>query len=112
MVSTSPSASLRMQLWLGGGISPNRDLALIGRLAGSEVELDDLTIRSATPGRDAVGEVSLRIRVADRSFSGQGASTDVVNAAVRAYLHALSKSTRAVELEARALAAAGDLWGV
>jgi 2-isopropylmalate synthase len=82
------------------------------RVLGREVELDDLTIRSATPGRDAVGEVSLRIRVADRSFSGQGASTDVVNAAVRAYLHALSKSTRAVELEARALAAAGDLWGV
>jgi 2-isopropylmalate synthase len=64
----------------------------VNRVVGWEVELEDLTIRSATPGGDAVGEVILRIRVAGQTFTGTGASTDVVDAAVRGYLHALNKA--------------------
>jgi 2-isopropylmalate synthase len=79
---------------------------------GVHIEIDDLVIRAATPGRDAVGEVSLRARVDGRTFSGRAASTDVVDAAARAYLHALDKAGHARALEARALEAAGDLWGV
>jgi 2-isopropylmalate synthase len=74
--------------------------------------LEDLTIRAATPGRDAAGEVNLRIRVGGVTFTGRGVSTDVVAAAVRAHLHALNKAEQARALEARALQAAGDLWGV
>jgi len=69
----------------------------VGALVETEIELEDLTIRAATPGRDAVGEVALRARLADRSFSGLGASTDVVDAAVRALLHALNKAAQAAE---------------
>jgi 2-isopropylmalate synthase len=75
-------------------------------------ELEELEIRAATPGHDAVGEVVLRMRVAGKSFTGRGASTDVVDAAVRAYLHALNKAAHARELEAKALAEASYLWGV
>lgn len=77
-----------------------------------DVELEDLAIRAATPGRDAVGEVALRARVGGRSFTGRGASTDVIDASARAYLNALNKAEHARELEARALEAASDLWGV
>ena len=42
------------------------------------------------------------VRVAGKTFSGRGASTDVVNAATRAYLHALDKAEQAAALETMA----------
>ena len=84
----------------------------IERVTGIPIELEDLTIRSATPGRDAVGEVAIRARIEGKSFTGRGASTDVVDAAARAYLHALNKAAHARELEAKALEEASYLWGV
>ena len=71
-----------------------------------------LSILAVTPGRDAVGEVSLRVKVEGRTFTGRGASPDVVDGAVRAYLHALNKAAHAKVLEARALEQASYLWGV
>ncbi len=84
----------------------------VNALAELRVELEDLEVHAATRGRDAVGEVSLRARVEGRSFTGRGASTDVVDAAVRAYLNALNKAAHARELEARALEESSYLWGV
>lgn len=86
--------------------------AAVNQLLDYECELDELEIRAATPGTDAVGEVSLRARVGGKSFTGRGASTDVIEAAVRAYLHMLNKAAHARELEARVLAEASYLWGV
>lgn len=87
-------------------------LAAVDALHDFRTELEDLDIRSATPGQDAVGEVALRVRINGKTFTGRGASTDVVDAAVRAYLHALDKAEQALELEARALEEASYLWGV
>ncbi|MBI4538893.1 MAG: 2-isopropylmalate synthase [Gemmatimonadetes bacterium] len=86
--------------------------AAIDTLTEMTVELEDFTIRAATPGRDALGEVQLRARVDGKTLTGRGASTDVVDAAVRAYLHALNKAVYARELEARALEESSYLWGV
>jgi len=58
-----------------------------------------------------VGHVFLRARIAGRSFSGQGNSTDVVEASVRALLVALDKAHFAEALEGEALAST-YLWGV
>ncbi len=87
-------------------------LAAVDEAVDERIRLEELTIRAATPGRDAVGEVTLQALIRGIAFTGRGASTDVVDAAVRAYLHALNKAARARVLEARALQAAGDLWGV
>jgi 2-isopropylmalate synthase len=76
------------------------------------MDLEDLTIQANTPGRDAVGEVILRLRVDGRTFTGRGASPDVVDGAVRAYIHALNKAAHAKELEVKALEQASYLWGV
>ncbi len=86
--------------------------AAIAGFVDDRIELEDLVIRAATPGRDAVGEVTVRLRVGGRSFTGRGASTDVVNAAARACIHGLNKAALATSLEARELARASDLWGV
>lgn len=56
--------------------------------------------------------MSIRARIEGKTFTGRGASTDVVDAAARAYLHALNKAAQARELEAKALEEASYLWGV
>ena len=76
------------------------------------VVLDDLTVRSATPGRDALGEVSIHARVDAHTFTGRGAHTDVVHAAAQAYLHAVNKAAAARVLEEAHLESTADQWGV
>jgi len=76
--------------------------AAVNQLVGWEVELQDFTIRAATPGKDAVGEVTLRAEIEGRTVTGRGASTDIVDAAVRAYLHALNKVAHARQIESAA----------
>ena len=86
--------------------------AAVNELVGWGVELQDFAIRAATPGRDAVGEVTLRARVLGKTFTGRGASTDIVDAAVRAYLHALNKAAHAQQLEEEAVEKATGIRGV
>jgi 2-isopropylmalate synthase len=85
--------------------------AAINTLVERRVELEDLTIHAVTPGVDAIGEVSVRARIDGRTFTGRGASPDIVNGAARAYLQALDKSEAARELEASAHERS-SLWGV
>lgn len=86
--------------------------AAVNTLVDFRIELEGLEIRAATPGRDAVGEVTVRASIDGKTFTGRAGSTDVVDAAVRAYLHALNKAAQARKLEAEALEAASYLWGV
>lgn len=73
--------------------------AAVDNATGLTAVIDQLTIRATTAGRDAVGEVSLVASIDGKTFSGRGASTDVVNAATRAYLHTLNKAEQAAALE-------------
>jgi len=45
-------------------------------------------------------------------FTGRGGSPDIVDGAVRAYLHAINKAASARALEAQQLEKASYLWGV
>jgi 2-isopropylmalate synthase len=81
-------------------------------LVDFKVVLEDLHIRAATPGRDALGEVAIKARVDGHTFTGRGAATDVVLASVQAYLHVINKAEAARALEARHLASVADAWGV
>jgi 2-isopropylmalate synthase len=83
----------------------------ISEILGRQVEVTSLQLRSVTPGRDSVGQVFLQARVDGKSLSGQGASTDIVEASARALIHALNKSRHAERLEAAAHNA-NYLWGV
>jgi 2-isopropylmalate synthase len=74
----------------------------VNQILGWEVDLQDFTIRAATPGKDAVGEVTLRAQIEGKTVTGRGASTDIVDAAVRAYLHALNKVAHAQQIESAA----------
>ena len=83
----------------------------ISEILRRQVEVMSLQLRSVTPGRDSVGQVFLQARVDGKTLSGQGASTDIVEASARALIHALNKSRHADRLEATALNST-DYWGV
>jgi 2-isopropylmalate synthase len=85
--------------------------AAISEILGRPVEVTNLSLRSVTPGRDSVGQVFLQCRIGGKSLSGQGASTDIVEASARALVHALNKERHANRLEAEAHDAV-QLWGV
>ncbi|MGH7465489.1 MAG: homocitrate synthase/isopropylmalate synthase family protein, partial [Longimicrobiales bacterium] len=87
-------------------------LTAIDSLHDGRTEVVDMSLHSVTPGSDAVGGVALVVKVDGRTFTGRGASPDIVNAAVRAYLHVLNKADYARGLEAAALERASYLWGV
>jgi len=54
-------------------------------------EVESYNVRSVTSGRQALGEVLVRIRKNGKSFTGRGVSTDVIEASALAYLNALNK---------------------
>ena len=63
----------------------------IDKLTGVEVELVDYSLNAATKGKDAMGEVLVRIKANGRTIIGRGASTDVIEASAKAYVNAINK---------------------
>ncbi|MCL4514219.1 MAG: 2-isopropylmalate synthase, partial [Firmicutes bacterium] len=63
----------------------------IDRITGLTVNLADYQLKAVTSGKDAQGEVVLRVRDDGHFFTGRGVSTDVIEASARAYLQAVNK---------------------
>jgi 2-isopropylmalate synthase len=57
---------------------------------GIAAKLSEFTIGAVTEGQDALGEVSIVLEVGGFTGAGQGVSTDIIDAAARAYVRALS----------------------
>jgi 2-isopropylmalate synthase len=66
----------------------------INAATGSEARLREFRVDAVTAGEDALGEVSVVVDVGGRPVSGQGVSTDIIEAAGRAYARALSNAAR------------------
>jgi 2-isopropylmalate synthase len=96
----------------GSGDGPNAAaFAAVSEIVGKTIEVESLSLRSVTPGRDSVGQVFLQVRVDGRTFSAHSASTDIVEASARAMINALNKSRHAESLEAAALDS-NSYWSV
>ena len=54
-------------------------------------KLIDYQIKSVTGGKDALGEVSVKIGAKKTVVSGRGASTDIIEASIKAYINAVNK---------------------
>ncbi|WP_432797377.1 2-isopropylmalate synthase [Poriferisphaera sp. WC338] len=63
----------------------------IQRITGVVVKLEQYQTRAITGGKDAQGEVSVQITHRERKVRGRAFSTDVIEAAVRAYLAAINR---------------------
>ena len=58
---------------------------------GVNVSLEDYQTRAITGGKEAQGEVIVQVRHHDRKVRGRGLSTDVIEAAAKAYLAAINR---------------------
>jgi 2-isopropylmalate synthase len=64
----------------------------IERAVGMTFVLEDYSLRAVTEGKDALGEVTVRISKDGKLFVGRGVSTDIIESGVRAYLNAINRA--------------------
>ena len=63
----------------------------IERITGVQGKLLSYQIRAITKGKDALGEVTVKVQFNGTVMIGRGSSTDVLEASARAYLNAVNK---------------------
>ncbi len=63
----------------------------IEKITKLKAKLSNYAIQSVTSGKDALGEVSVKLQIEGKEVSGRGASTDIIEASVKAYLFAVNK---------------------
>jgi len=64
----------------------------IEKIVGTKPKLLGYNLNAVTAGKDALGEVAVRMKIGKYRTIGRGASTDVIEASVKAYLNALNKA--------------------
>lgn len=63
----------------------------IDKITGIKGELQDYRIEAVTKGKDALGEVSLKLKAKGKVVTARASSTDIIESSIRAYLNALNK---------------------
>jgi 2-isopropylmalate synthase len=69
-------------------------LKTIDRITGVRGSLADYSVKSVTRGKDAIGEVTVRVQFngdAAKIVIGKGTSTDIIEGSAQAYLNALNR---------------------
>ncbi|MBK8804436.1 MAG: 2-isopropylmalate synthase [Fibrobacteres bacterium] len=61
-------------------------LKAIRELTGRTIDIDTYQLKAITGGTDAQGEVAVSARLGGRTMTGQGRSTDIIEASAKAYL--------------------------
>jgi 2-isopropylmalate synthase len=67
----------------------------IDKVVGLKPKMLDYNLHALSSGKDAQGEVTVRVEESGVIIMGRGASTDIIEASAKAYLNALNKLTRA-----------------
>lgn len=77
----------------------------INRVIDVPNKLIEFSVQSVTGGIDAIGEVTIRLKYQDYTYSGYAANTDIIVASAQAYINALNRLyTARTKLEAAAAA--------
>lgn len=63
----------------------------IDRVTGLTINLQSYSLDAVTGGKDALGDVIVRIRDNGNEFTGRGTSHDVIEASAKAYIQAINK---------------------
>ncbi|MEZ5466011.1 MAG: 2-isopropylmalate synthase [Lysobacteraceae bacterium] len=74
--------------------------AALARATGHALDVDGYQVSSVTTGDDAQGQASLVARVGDEEFTGNGTSTDILEASALAWLDVLNRTQRRTALHA------------
>ncbi len=93
-----PSATVRLrkeeQVFQDSGVGDgpvDAVLNAIDAITGLKGRLQDYQLRAVTSGKDALGEVSVKVDFDGTVVPGKGRSTDVIEASARAYINALNR---------------------
>jgi 2-isopropylmalate synthase len=70
----------------------------IREAVGTEAELAKFEVEAVTGGTDALGEVTVWVRANGKLSSGQGVATDILEAAARAFVRAISNALEGVAI--------------
>jgi 2-isopropylmalate synthase len=84
----------------------------INTATGHDARLREFRVDAVTGGQDALGETSVVLELGGVTGSGQGVSTDILEAAGRAYVRALSNAARRQGIAAEAEAATASAASV
>ncbi len=63
----------------------------IEQAIGFHYELDEFSINTVTQGKESLGSALIKLRSNGKLYSGNGLSTNIVGACIRAYVNALNK---------------------
>ena len=63
----------------------------VEQILGHHYELDDFRIQSVTEGREAIGNAIVKLKSEGKVYCGNGLSTDIIGASIRAYISAVNK---------------------
>ena len=64
----------------------------VERAVGLNFDLESYGLKAVTEGKDALGEVTVRVSHNGAFFTGRGVSTDVIEASVKAYINAINRA--------------------
>ncbi len=71
----------------------------IDKICGFKVTLTDYNLRAISGGKDALGEVLIKLKWKDKIINGRGSSTDIIEASAKAYLNAINKIAVMAEIK-------------
>jgi len=93
-----PSATVRLkkeeEVFQDSGVGDgpvDAVLNAIDAITGLKGRLQDYQLRAVTSGKDALGEVSMKVDFDGTVVTGKASSTDVIEASARAYVNALNR---------------------
>ena len=96
IISTSAQITLRKDgkemtgICIGDG-PIDAAFSAIEQIIGYRYELDDFQIQAVTEGTEAMGSALVKLRSEGKLYSGNGISTDIIGAGIRAYINAVNK---------------------
>jgi 2-isopropylmalate synthase len=102
VINSGTKIAPRAQVWLthqkkiisgeSGGDGPvDACFKAIDKVTGIKGELKEYRIEAVSQGKDAMGEVILKLQAKGKVVTARGSSTDIIEASVRAYVNALNK---------------------
>ena len=74
------------------GDSRLENIRAIERITGITTVLLDYSLESLSEGKDATGQVTVKVRALDQVVIGRGADTDIIVASAKAFINALNKA--------------------
>ncbi len=90
-ISLSKEGETLSEVAIGDG-PVDASFKAIDKIVQMPITLESYNLAAVTEGKDALGEVRVKVKYEDNIYSGKGLSTDVIEASMRAYVDAINRT--------------------